>query len=274
MGRPHCKGVANSVLNHISTINRGPTPRRRSAVVPPSFRRRSAGVPPALFRSRSAAVPRPFRSRSAAVPQPFCSRSAQRDLNQCRTSAAPVPNQCRTSAALVPPQFRRGSVVVSPPHETTFVTTRGCTVACVCRPGKWEADPTEGDVVRGGSMVRYGRSSANGRGVNDGIYRDAGVSVNRNNGGGFHPPRWASARSLAHAPASTLTWTSARQPVRDPFLTAGDTDEGDLSEIIRCLLQWADHPLLASCDHQRQRFVHSPRLACNHRRRPCRPLHG
>ena len=57
-------------------------------------------------------------------------------------------------------------------------------------------------------------------------------------------------------------------PFATQFLTAGDTDEGDLSEIIRCLLQWADHPLLASCDHQRQRFVHSPRLARNRRRRP------
>ena len=58
------------------------------------------------------------------------------------------------------------------------------------------------------------------------------------------------------------------------FLTAGDTDEeGDLSEIIRCLLQWADYPLLASCDQQRQRFIHSPRLARNRRRRSC-PPHG
>jgi hypothetical protein len=63
------------------------------------------------------------------------------------------------------------------------------------------------------------------------------------------------------------------KPVHDPFLTAGDTDEGDLSGIIRCLLQWADHPLLASCVRQRQRFFHLPRLARNHRRRPF-PPHG
>ena len=123
-------------------------------------------------------------------------------------------------------------------------------------------------------MIQYGRSSAKGCGVNDGIHRDTGVCDNKNNGGSFDPPRWASTRSSAHAPTSTLTWTSTRQPVRDPFLTAGDTDEGDLSEIIRCLLQWADHPLLASYDRQRQRFVHSPRLARNRRRRrPC-PPHG
>ena len=59
------------------------------------------------------------------------------------------------------------------------------------------------------------------------------------------------------------------------FPTAGDTDtdEGDLSEITRCLLQWADHPLLASCDHQLQSSVHSPCLARIRRRRPC-PPHG
>ena len=106
-------------------------------------------------RGRRAADPPVFRSRPEAVPQPFRSRSA-RDLHQCRTSAEPVPHQCRTSAAPVPPQFRRGSA----PHETAFATTHGCTVrcggVCVCRSGKWEADPTEGDVVRGGSMIRYG----------------------------------------------------------------------------------------------------------------------
>ena len=55
-------------------------------------------------------------------------------------------------------------------------------------------------------MVRYGRSSAMGRGVKDGIHRDTGVCDNKTNGGGFDfdPPRRASARSfLAHAPTST-----------------------------------------------------------------------
>ena len=44
-------------------------------------------------------------------------------------------------------------------------------------------------------------------------------------------------------------------PFATQFPTASDTDEGDFSEIIRCLLQWADHPLFASCDRQRQYFL-------------------
>ena len=55
-----------------------------------------------------------------------------------------------------------------------------------------------------------------GCGVNDGIHRNMDVCDNKNNGGGFDPPRWASARSQAHAPTWTSTWTSTRQPVRDP----------------------------------------------------------
>ena len=85
-------------------------------------------------------------------------------------------------------------------------------------------------------MIRYGRSSANGCGGNDGIYRDTGVCDNRNNGGGFDPPRWASTRSSAHAPTSTSTWTSSRPPVRHPFLTAGDTVACFNGRIIRCVL--------------------------------------
>ena len=86
-------------------------------------------------------------------------------------------------------------------------------------------------------MIRYGRSSANGCGVNDGIHRDTGVCDNRNNGGGFDPPRWASARSSAHAPTSTSTWTSTRQPVRDP-VSHGRRHRRGRSQ--------RDHPLLAS----------------------------
>ena len=62
------------------------------------------------IRRRSTGVPQPFRSRSAAVPQPFRTRSVHVPHQWCRTSAAPVP----------------------PPHGTTFVPTRGCTVrVCV-----------------------------------------------------------------------------------------------------------------------------------------------
>ena len=117
---------------------------------------------------------------------------------------------------------------------------------CVCRSGKWEPDPTEGDVVRGGSMIWYGRSSANGCGVNDGIHRDTGVCDNKNNGGGFDPPRWASTRSSAHVPTLTSTWTSTRQPVRDPVfsrpatptraISARSSAAGFKGWIIRCLL--------------------------------------
>ena len=97
-------------------------------------------------------------------------------------------------------------------------------------------------------MVRYGRSSANGCGVNDGIHRDTGVCDKKNNGGGFDPPRWASTRSSAHAPTSTSTstWTSTREPIRDPFFSRPATPTRAISarspaacfngRIIRCLL--------------------------------------
>ena len=142
-----------------SSQGRGGASRRRRALNSgPDSRGRRAADPPA-FRSRSAAVPHAIRTRSAPVPHQF------------RTTAAPVLHQCRTSAAPVPHRCRRSFVVVIPtPYETAFATTRGCNSVRVCVPVRQAGGhPTEGDVVRRGSMIRYGRSSVMGGGVNGGF---------------------------------------------------------------------------------------------------------
>ena len=86
-------------------------------------------------------------------------------------------------------------------------------------------------------MILYGRSSANGCGVNDVIHRETGVYDSKNNGGGFDPPRWTSTRSSAHSPTSKSTWPWTRQHVRDPFSHGRRHRRGRSHR---------DHPLLAS----------------------------